>query len=53
MLQTTANRAETQVMIRRSMYRYGVAFFLFCWMLHTRDRKAAAMRAAWDPAKAG
>ncbi len=31
----------------------GVAFFLFCWMLHTRDRKAAAMRAAWDPAKAG
>ena len=26
----------------------GVLFFVFCWMLHTRDRRAAAMRAAWD-----
>ena len=28
----------------------GTAFFLFCWMLHTRDLKAAEMRANWDPA---
>ena len=28
----------------------GIAFFLFCWMLHTRDLKAAQMRANWDPA---
>ena len=27
----------------------GIAFFVFCWMLHTRDLKAAAMRANWDP----
>lgn len=26
----------------------GILFFVFCWMLHTRDKKAAAMRAAWD-----
>ncbi|MEI7887921.1 MAG: hypothetical protein WCJ04_11055 [Actinomycetes bacterium] len=26
----------------------GTLFFVFCWMLHTRDKKAAAMRAAWD-----
>ncbi len=28
----------------------GIAFFVFCWMLHTRDLKAAQMRANWDPA---
>ncbi len=28
----------------------GIAFFVFCWMLHTRDLKAASMRANWDPA---
>ncbi|KLR62277.1 hypothetical protein IMCC26207_104127 [Actinobacteria bacterium IMCC26207] len=26
----------------------GILFFVFCWMLHTRDKKSAAMRAAWD-----
>jgi hypothetical protein len=26
----------------------GILFFVFCWMLHTRDKKAAEMRAAWD-----
>jgi len=26
----------------------GILFFVSCWMLHTRDKKAAAMRAAWD-----
>jgi hypothetical protein len=30
----------------------GVLFFLFCWMLHTRDKRAWEMRANWDPAKA-
>ena len=28
----------------------GIGFLLFCWMLHTRDLKAAEMRANWDPA---
>ena len=28
----------------------GIAFFVFCWMLHTRDLKVAQMRANWDPA---
>ena len=28
----------------------GIAFLVFCWMLHTRDLKAAEMRANWDPA---
>ena len=28
----------------------GIAFFVFCWMLHTRDLKSAQMRANWDPA---
>jgi len=26
----------------------GILFFVFCWMLHTRDKKVAGMRAAWD-----
>lgn len=30
----------------------GILFFVFCWMLHTRDKRAWAMRADWDPAKA-
>jgi hypothetical protein len=30
----------------------GILFFLFCWMLHTRDKRAWQMRANWDPAKA-
>ncbi len=30
----------------------GVLFFVFCWMLHTRDRRMLAMRANWDPSKA-
>lgn len=30
----------------------GILFFVFCWMLHTRDRRAAAVRAAWSPTKA-
>jgi hypothetical protein len=30
----------------------GVLFFVFCWMLHTRDRRAWEMRANWDPSKA-
>lgn len=28
----------------------GTLFFVFCWMLHTRDRRATAMREAWSPA---
>ncbi len=28
----------------------GIGFFVCCWMLHTRDLKAAEMRANWDPA---
>jgi hypothetical protein len=31
----------------------GILFFVFCWMLHTRDRRATEARAAWTPAKAG
>jgi len=27
----------------------GVLFAVFCWLLHTRDKRAVAMRAAWDP----
>lgn len=27
----------------------GLLFGAFCWMLHTRDRRATEMRAAWDP----
>ena len=27
----------------------GVLFFVFCWMLHTRDKRGMAARAAWDP----
>lgn len=27
----------------------GVLFFVFCWMLHTRDRHAATKRDEWDP----
>ena len=27
----------------------GVLFVAFTWMLHTRDKRATAMRAAWDP----
>lgn len=30
----------------------GIMFFVFCWMLHTRDKRAWEMRANWDPAKA-
>ena len=30
----------------------GILFFVFCWMLHTRDKRAWEMRANWDPAKA-
>jgi uncharacterized membrane protein len=30
----------------------GILFFVFCWMLHTRDRRAAQMRESWDPAAA-
>lgn len=30
----------------------GVLFFVFCWMLHTRDKRATEMRANWDPSKA-
>lgn len=30
----------------------GILFFTFCWMLHTRDKRAWAMREEWDPAKA-
>ena len=30
----------------------GVLFFVSCWMLHTRDKRAWAMREAWDPSKA-
>lgn len=30
----------------------GILFFLFCWMLHTRDKRAWQMRENWDPAKA-
>lgn len=30
----------------------GTLFFTFVWMLHSRDRRAAAARAAWTPAKA-
>jgi hypothetical protein len=30
----------------------GILFFTFCWMLHTRDKRAAEVRAAWDPSKA-
>ena len=26
----------------------GLLFGVFCWMLHTRDRRASEMRAAWD-----
>ena len=26
----------------------GVLFVVFCWMLHTSDRRATAMREAWD-----
>ena len=31
---------------------FGVLFFTLCWMLHSRDKRAAAMRAEWDPSKA-
>jgi hypothetical protein len=31
----------------------GILFFVFAWMLHTRDRRATEVRAAWSPAKAG
>jgi hypothetical protein len=31
----------------------GVLFFVFCWMLHTKDRRTAEVRAAWSPAEAG
>lgn len=31
----------------------GVIFFVACWMLHTRDRRATEMRENWDPAAAG
>jgi len=27
----------------------GVLFFVFCWMLHTRDRHATEKRENWDP----
>jgi hypothetical protein len=30
----------------------GVLFFTFCWMLHTRDKRAWKMREEWDPDKA-
>jgi hypothetical protein len=30
----------------------GVLFFVFIWMLHTRDKRVWAMRAEWDPSKA-
>lgn len=30
----------------------GILFFTFAWMLHTRDRRAAEVRASWTPAKA-
>ncbi len=30
----------------------GIMFFTLCWMLHTRDKRATAARAAWDPKKA-
>ncbi|MHB1139635.1 MAG: hypothetical protein ACYC2O_11820 [Microthrixaceae bacterium] len=29
-----------------------VLFFTLCWMLHTRDKRATAARAAWDPKQA-
>ena len=31
---------------------FGVLFFTLCWMMHSRDKRAAAMRAEWDPKKA-
>lgn len=31
----------------------GVLFAVFCWMLHSRDRRAMEERADWKPAKAG
>lgn len=30
----------------------GVLFFVFCWMLHTRDKRAWQMREEWDPDEA-
>ncbi len=30
----------------------GVLFFVFVWMLHTRDKKVWEMRENWDPSKA-
>lgn len=30
----------------------GILFAVFCWMLHSRDKRAAEMRANWTPAKA-
>lgn len=30
----------------------GILFFVFCWMLHTRDRRVTEMRANWDPSTA-
>lgn len=30
----------------------GIGFAVFCWMLHTRDKRAMATREAWDPASA-
>ena len=30
----------------------GILFGVFCWMLHTRDKRAWQMRADWDPSKA-
>jgi hypothetical protein len=31
----------------------GVMFAVFCWLLHSRDKRAMAARADWKPAKAG
>jgi hypothetical protein len=30
----------------------GVLFAVFCWLLHSRDKRAMAARAEWKPAKA-
>ena len=30
----------------------GVLFFVFVWMLHTRDKTVWEMRENWDPSKA-
>lgn len=30
----------------------GLGFAVFCWMLHTRDKRAMAARESWDPASA-